>query len=93
MFAATLISPLEMLRTKMQSTVLSYAEVRRAVSTSVRSHGALFMMRGLGPSLLRDVPFSGQSCLDGGTESFTTPPPSLLKKVNQTQKSPYPMYA
>lgn len=58
LFAATIVSPLELVRTKMQSKVLSYAELRQAVATSVKNNGILFMMRGLGPSLLRDVPFS-----------------------------------
>jgi len=58
LFAATLISPLELVRTKMQSTVLSYSELRNAIALSVRNNGVLFLMRGLGPSLLRDVPFS-----------------------------------
>lgn len=56
--AATLISPLELVRTKMQSTRLSYRELQHAIRISVRNNGLLFLMRGLGPSLLRDVPFS-----------------------------------
>lgn len=56
--AATLISPLELVRTKMQSTRLSYRELQHAIRTSVRNNGLIFLMRGLGPSLLRDVPFS-----------------------------------
>lgn len=56
--AATLISPLELVRTKMQSTRLSYRELQHAIRISVRNNGLLVLMRGLGPSLLRDVPFS-----------------------------------
>lgn len=56
--AATLISPLELVRTKMQSTRLSYRELQHAIRISVRNNGLLILMRGLGPSLLRDVPFS-----------------------------------
>ncbi|RWS11838.1 solute carrier family 25 member 40-like protein [Dinothrombium tinctorium] len=58
LFAATLISPLEMIRTKMQSKKLSYFEVGQAVKTLVKIEGKLALWRGLGPSLLRDVPFS-----------------------------------
>lgn len=56
--AATLISPLELVRTKMQSTRLSYRELCTAMRVSIHNNGLLFLMRGLGPSLLRDVPFS-----------------------------------
>ena len=57
--AATLISPLELIRTKMQSERLTYRQLGEALRVSVRNNGPLFLMRGLGPSLLRDVPFSG----------------------------------
>lgn len=57
--AATFICPLELIRTKMQSVQLSYREVGAAIKSSVRNDGILSMMRGLGPSLLRDIPFSG----------------------------------
>ena len=57
--AATLISPLELIRTKMQSERLTYRQLREALRVSVRNNGPLFLMRGLGPSLLHDVPFSG----------------------------------
>lgn len=56
--AATIISPLEMVRTKMQSKKLSYWEVATAIRHSVRLEGSLSLWRGLGPTLLRDVPFS-----------------------------------
>lgn len=56
--AATTISPLEMVRTKMQSTKLSYWEVASAIRQLVRYDGFLSLWRGLGPTLLRDVPFS-----------------------------------
>lgn len=57
--AATFICPLELIRTKMQSVQLSYREVGDAIKSSIRNAGVLSMMRGLGPSLLRDIPFSG----------------------------------
>lgn len=56
--AATTISPLEMVRTKMQSKKLSYAEVTRAVLQLVKYEGFWSLWRGLGPTLMRDVPFS-----------------------------------
>uniref|UniRef100_A0A0K8RJJ3 Putative mitochondrial carrier protein cgi-69 n=1 Tax=Ixodes ricinus TaxID=34613 RepID=A0A0K8RJJ3_IXORI len=57
-FSATLISPLEMVRTKMQSKRLSYFEIGQAVRSLVNTRGVLSLYTGLGPTLLRDVPFS-----------------------------------
>lgn len=56
--AATTISPLEMVRTKMQSQKMSYWEISRAVGQLVKIEGPLSLWRGLGPTLLRDIPFS-----------------------------------
>uniref|UniRef100_L7M234 Putative mitochondrial carrier protein cgi-69 n=1 Tax=Rhipicephalus pulchellus TaxID=72859 RepID=L7M234_RHIPC len=57
-FSATVISPLEMIRTKMQSKRLSYLEIGQAVKSLVKTRGVLSLYVGLGPTLLRDVPFS-----------------------------------
>lgn len=56
--AATTISPLEMIRTKMQSKRMKYNEVMRAVKISVKDEGIFSLWRGLGATILRDVPFS-----------------------------------
>lgn len=56
--AATVISPLELIRTKIQSKKLSYRQVCEAIKVSVQTQGVLSLWRGLGPTLLRDVPFS-----------------------------------
>jgi len=56
--AATLISPIELVRTKMQSQKLSYWQVGRALKTSVQTEGVISLWRGLGPTIMRDVPFS-----------------------------------
>ncbi|XP_061101736.1 probable mitochondrial glutathione transporter SLC25A40 [Conger conger] len=56
--STTVISPLELIRTKMQSQKLSYRELRVCVNTAVQSEGWLSLWRGWGPTLLRDVPFS-----------------------------------
>jgi len=56
--AGTLISPLELIRTKMQSEQLNYHQLGTAIKHTVEQGGFLMMMRGLGPTLLRDVPFS-----------------------------------
>ncbi|XP_006636200.1 mitochondrial glutathione transporter SLC25A40 [Lepisosteus oculatus] len=56
--SVTVISPLELIRTKMQSQKLSYRELNTFIRTSVAADGWLSLWRGLGPTLLRDVPFS-----------------------------------
>ncbi|OTF78210.1 solute carrier family 25-like protein [Euroglyphus maynei] len=58
MVAATVISPLEMIRTKMQSQKLSYREIDTAIRQLIRSEGVLRLWNGLNATLLRDVPFS-----------------------------------
>jgi len=61
----TVASPLELIRTNLQSTPLSPGTPRtlRSTLTSIaelaRIHGPLQLWRGVGPTLWRDVPFSG----------------------------------
>lgn len=57
-FAATTISPLEMIRTKMQSKRLSHLEVRQAIRSLIKNEGIFSLWRGLSATILRDVPFS-----------------------------------
>lgn len=58
------ISPLEMVRTKIQSEQLKYSQVLTAVQHTVKEGGMVkSLYRGFTPTLLRDVPFSGQSKL------------------------------
>lgn len=56
--SATFISPLEMVRTKLQSERLTYKQIGKAIGQLVQVEGPLSLWRGLGPTLLRDVPFS-----------------------------------
>ncbi|XP_068091626.1 mitochondrial glutathione transporter SLC25A40 [Hyperolius riggenbachi] len=56
--SATLISPLELIRTKMQSRPLSYRELTLCIRSSVANEGWLSLWKGWGPTILRDVPFS-----------------------------------
>lgn len=56
--SATVISPLELIRTKLQSQKQSYRELTDCIRSAVETEGWLSLWRGLGPTLLRDVPFS-----------------------------------
>ncbi|KZT06914.1 mitochondrial carrier [Laetiporus sulphureus 93-53] len=62
---SSIMSPLELIRTNLQSTPLSpdNPHTLRSVLTSVRgftrAHGPSYLWRGLAPTLWRDVPFSG----------------------------------
>lgn len=56
--SATVISPLELIRTKLQSQKQSYQELTGIIRSAVATEGWLSLWRGLGPTLLRDVPFS-----------------------------------
>ncbi|XP_062141571.1 probable mitochondrial glutathione transporter SLC25A40 isoform X3 [Drosophila sulfurigaster albostrigata] len=57
--AVTFVSPIEMIRTKMQSQKMTHAEMFGSVRQVVQSQGVLGLWRGLPPTILRDVPFSG----------------------------------
>ena len=52
--AVTVISPLELIRTKMQSKKFSYEELHRFVSKKVSEDGWISLWRGWAPTILRD---------------------------------------
>ncbi|TRY87809.1 hypothetical protein DNTS_015713, partial [Danionella cerebrum] len=56
--AVSVISPLELVRTKMQSRKLTYSELMVCIRSSVAQNGWFSLWRGWGPTVLRDVPFS-----------------------------------
>uniref|UniRef100_A0A1I7YAN8 Solute carrier family 25 member 40 n=1 Tax=Steinernema glaseri TaxID=37863 RepID=A0A1I7YAN8_9BILA len=56
--AVTIVSPLEMVRTKMQSEKLSFFQLRDAVRTTVKHDGFGALWRGWAPTIMRDLPFS-----------------------------------
>lgn len=56
--SATVISPLELIRTKLQSQKQSYRKLTDSIRSAVEAEGWRSLWRGLGPTLLRDVPFS-----------------------------------
>lgn len=57
--AVTAICPIELVRTKLQSrTGYSYTELLCVVRNAVAQNGVASLWRGLGPMLMRDIPFS-----------------------------------
>uniref|UniRef100_A0A915C1P4 Leucine--tRNA ligase n=1 Tax=Parascaris univalens TaxID=6257 RepID=A0A915C1P4_PARUN len=56
--STTVVSPLEMVRTKMQSERLTYFEIGLAIKRSCQSDGWPTFWRGWAPTLMRDLPFS-----------------------------------
>lgn len=57
--SVTVISPLELVRTKLQSREnYRYSELFPIIRNAVKQEGILSLWRGLSPMLLRDVPFS-----------------------------------
>ncbi|CAN0227832.1 unnamed protein product, partial [Phaeothamnion confervicola] len=59
LLAATAISPLELIRTQMQSQLEQHRQtLREAFVSTCRETGVRGLWRGLGPTLWRDVPFS-----------------------------------
>eukprot|EP00040_Diaphanoeca_grandis_P021812 m.116474 g.116474 ORF g.116474 m.116474 type:complete len:339 (+) comp28507_c1_seq1:382-1398(+) len=58
-FSVTTISPIEMLRTKMQASgTAGYSEIIPVITNAVRTQGYSSLWRGLGATLARDIPFS-----------------------------------
>ncbi|XP_060523808.1 probable mitochondrial glutathione transporter SLC25A40 isoform X2 [Cylas formicarius] len=56
--SVTIVSPLELIRTKMQSQKLSYLEIGEALKVLLKTDGIKGLWKGIFPTLLRDVPFS-----------------------------------
>ncbi|XP_017081824.2 solute carrier family 25 member 40 [Drosophila eugracilis] len=58
-FAVTVVSPIELVRTKMQAQRQTYVQMMQFVRNVVALQGIWGLWRGLRPTILRDVPFSG----------------------------------
>ncbi|XP_039443431.1 probable mitochondrial glutathione transporter SLC25A40 [Culex pipiens pallens] len=74
--AVTIVNPLELIRTKMQSEKLSYTEVGRGFKSMLKMQGVLGLWNGFFPTILRDVPFSA---------IYWTTYETLKKRSNVTQ--------
>ncbi|XP_059490599.1 probable mitochondrial glutathione transporter SLC25A40 [Neocloeon triangulifer] len=78
-WAASIVSPLEMLRTRMQAQKMSYLEGGRALGNLMQQQGVTGLWKGLGATLLRDVPFSALYWLNYETlkSKFNQPVPTF----------------
>ncbi|XP_062983465.1 probable mitochondrial glutathione transporter SLC25A40 [Elgaria multicarinata webbii] len=56
--SVTIISPIEMIKTTLQSRRLTYKQLSVFISSNVAKNGWLSLWKGWGPTVLRDVPFS-----------------------------------
>ncbi|KQK76831.1 solute carrier family 25 member 40 [Amazona aestiva] len=56
--SVTIVSPLELIRTRMQFRKFSYKQLYLCISSKVASDGWLSLWRGWSSTVLRDVPFS-----------------------------------
>lgn len=77
--AVTVVSPVELIRTKMQSEKMTYAQITSAAQKVVQTQGILGLWRGLPPTILRDVPFSGVywTCYEAIKSHFNVCEPSF----------------
>ncbi|XP_016937316.2 solute carrier family 25 protein Shawn isoform X2 [Drosophila suzukii] len=77
--AVTCVSPVELIRTKMQSQRMTHAEMFGTIRQVVQSQGVLGLWRGLPPTILRDVPFSGiyWTCYEYLKSSFNVVEPTF----------------
>ncbi|SPP89342.1 blast:Solute carrier family 25 member 40 [Drosophila guanche] len=77
--AVTCVSPVELIRTKMQSQRMTHAEMFGTIRQVVQSQGLLGLWRGLPPTILRDVPFSGiyWTCYEYLKNSFNVVEPTF----------------
>lgn len=57
-FSVTVVNPLELIRTKMQSEKMSYPEVGSAFKKMINQYGVRGLFKGLLPTIMRDAPFS-----------------------------------
>ncbi|KAH8354700.1 hypothetical protein KR084_002749, partial [Drosophila pseudotakahashii] len=77
----TAITPIEMVRIKMQSEVtMTYSELWRVLRSLIRQHGILGLWRGWPPTVMRDAPFSGTywAAYEAMKRAFGVTEPSFL---------------
>ena len=58
-FAASVMIPFTVIKTRFESRVYNYSSTAHALGSILQAEGLRGLARGLGPTLVRDVPFSG----------------------------------
>ncbi|XP_072710439.1 mitochondrial glutathione transporter SLC25A40 isoform X6 [Ciconia boyciana] len=81
--SVTVVSPLELIRTRMQYRKLSYKQLYTCVSSKVATDGWFSLWRGWSSTVLRDVPFSGAA--SGSIAAVITLPFDVVKTHRQTE--------
>ncbi|XP_032907584.1 solute carrier family 25 member 40 isoform X5 [Catharus ustulatus] len=81
--SATVVSPLELIRTQMQYRRWSYKELYLCISTRLAVDGWISLWEGWTSTILRDVPFSGAA--SGSIAAVVTQPFDVVKTYRQTQ--------
>jgi len=76
----TAITPIEMVRIKMQSEYMTYSELWRVLRSLIRQHGMMGLWRGWPPTVMRDAPFSGTywAAYEAMKRAFGVAEPSFL---------------
>ncbi|XP_043661222.1 solute carrier family 25 member 40-like isoform X4 [Drosophila teissieri] len=76
----TAITPIEMVRIKMQSEYMTYSELWRVLRSLIRQHGVLGLWRGWPPTVMRDAPFSGTywAVYEAMKRAFSVTEPTFL---------------
>ncbi|XP_039496885.1 solute carrier family 25 member 40 isoform X2 [Drosophila santomea] len=76
----TAITPIEMVRIKMQSEYMTYSELWRVLRSLIRQHGILGLWRGWPPTVMRDAPFSGTywAVYEAMKRAFSVTEPTFL---------------
>ncbi|KAH8287187.1 hypothetical protein KR054_004284, partial [Drosophila jambulina] len=76
----TAITPIEMVRIKMQSEYMTYSELWQVLRSLIRQHGVLGLWRGWPPTVMRDAPFSGTywASYEAIKRTFNATEPSFL---------------
>uniref|UniRef100_A0A8B9MJZ8 Solute carrier family 25 member 40 n=1 Tax=Accipiter nisus TaxID=211598 RepID=A0A8B9MJZ8_9AVES len=94
--SVTVVSPLELIRTRMQYRKLSYKQLYTCVSSEVATDGWFSLWRGWSSTVLRDVPFSAiywhnyerfkkMMCKEVGIAAVITLPFDVVKTHRQTE--------
>ncbi|XP_032298987.1 solute carrier family 25 member 40 isoform X8 [Coturnix japonica] len=81
--SVTAVSPVELIKTRMQYHTLSYKQLQLSIRSTVARDGWLFLWRGWSSTVLRDVPFSGAA--SGSIAAVVTLPFDVVKTHRQTE--------